>query len=107
MINWPDARRRRSLGRRTTWAALLVSALAIPASIHPTMAPSNNAEQDERRWIGTWATAPQPFLPGTLRTFRNRTLRLIVRTSAGGTRVRIRISNAFGDGPLTIGRARI
>src|SRR5271167_4887118 len=39
-------------------------------------------------WIGTWATAPQPFLPGSLQNFRNQSLRLIVHTSAGGRKVR-------------------
>jgi lysophospholipase L1-like esterase len=34
-------------------------------------------------------------------------MRLVVHTSAGGTRVRIRISNTFGDVPLTIGGAHI
>jgi lysophospholipase L1-like esterase len=60
-----------------------------------------------RRWIGTWATAPQPPIPTHLETFRNQTLRLIVHTSAGGTKVRIKISNTFGDHPLLIGAAHI
>jgi lysophospholipase L1-like esterase len=106
-MNWSDTSRRRSLGRRATWAALIGSALAIPGPTHPAMGSSGSVEQDGRRWIGTWAAAPQPFLPGTLRSFRNRTLRLVVHTSAGGTRVRIRISNTFGDGPLTIGGAHV
>ena len=58
-------------------------------------------------WIGTWGAAPQQPIPGTLRTFRNQTVRLIVHTSAGGARVRIRISNIFGDHPLVIGAAHI
>ena len=58
-------------------------------------------------WIGTWAAAPQPPIPGTTRTFRNQTVRLIVHASAGGARVRIRISNTFGDHPLRIGAAHI
>jgi len=59
------------------------------------------------RWIGTWATAPQPPMPGHVQSFRNQTLRLIIHTSAGGTRVRIKISNTFGDQPLQIGSAHI
>ncbi|MGW1713316.1 SGNH/GDSL hydrolase family protein [Streptomyces sp. NPDC002156] len=35
----------------------------------------------------------------------NRGYRLVVRTSAGGTQLRVRLSNAFGDRPLTFGRA--
>ncbi|WUO59981.1 SGNH/GDSL hydrolase family protein [Streptomyces sp. NBC_00280] len=37
----------------------------------------------------------------------NRGYRLVVRTSAGGTHLRVRLSNAFGDRPLTIGRAYV
>ena len=60
-----------------------------------------------KRWIGTWATAPQRPMPGHVQSFRNQTLRLIVHTSAGGTKVRIKISNTFGDHPLLIGGAHI
>lgn len=58
-------------------------------------------------WVGTWATAPQPFMPGSLETYRNETLRLIVHVSEGGPKVRIRISNAYGDKPLALGAAHV
>ena len=61
----------------------------------------------QNSWIGTWATAPQATIPGDVETFRNQTLRLIVHTSTGGTRVRIKISNTFGNEPLIIGSAHI
>jgi lysophospholipase L1-like esterase len=61
----------------------------------------------QNAWIGTWATAPQRPQPGTPQTFRNQSLRLIVHTSAGGTKIRIKISNTFGDHPLLIGSAHI
>ncbi len=35
----------------------------------------------------------------------DRSYRLVVRTSAGGTDLRVRLSNAFGDRPVTFGRA--
>jgi lysophospholipase L1-like esterase len=60
-----------------------------------------------KQWIGTWATAPQPSTPGHIQSFRNQTLRLIVHTTAGGTKVRIKISNTFGDHPLFVGGAHI
>jgi len=66
-----------------------------------------DSNQDSQQWIGTWATAPQPFLPGRLQTFRNQSLRLIVHTSVGGTKVRIKISNTYGAKPLLIGAAHI
>jgi lysophospholipase L1-like esterase len=66
-----------------------------------------DSDRDSQQWIGTWATAPQPFLPGQLQIFRNQSLRLIAHTSVGGTKVRIKISNAFGAQPLLIGGAHI
>ena len=53
----------------------------------------------------TWSTAAQAALPATAETFRNQSVRLIVHVSAGGKRLRIRISNTFGEQPLVIGRA--
>ena len=58
-------------------------------------------------WIGTWATAPQHWSPGRLQTFSNQSVRLIVHTSAGGGKARVRISNLYGDRPLHIGSARL
>jgi lysophospholipase L1-like esterase len=76
-------------------------------STDPAIASSADVERNGKQWIGTWATAPQPFLPGSLQSFRNQSLRLIVHTSAAGTKVRITISNTFGDHPLRIGGAHI
>jgi len=58
-------------------------------------------------WVGTWATAPQPFMPGSLETYRNETLRLIVHVSEGGAKVRIRVSNTYGAKPLMLGGAHV
>jgi lysophospholipase L1-like esterase len=77
------------------------------SSSRAVLAASSDVEADGKRWIGTWAAAPQPFLPGSLQSFRNQSLRLIVHTSTGGTKVRIKISNTFGDHPLQIGEAHI
>lgn len=59
------------------------------------------------KWIGTWATAPQAAVKGPAQTFHNQTIRLIVHTSIGGKKIRVRISNTFGDQPLLIGAAHI
>jgi lysophospholipase L1-like esterase len=60
--------------------------------------------------VGTWATSPQlteeanlPPPPG----FGDATLRQIVRVSIGGTRLRVRFSNAFGRTALTLHSARL
>src|SRR5579863_10049673 len=49
------------------------------------------------------AAAPAPA-PGTL---VNQTARMIVRTSIGGSRVRVEFSNAFGTAPLDMGAAHV
>lgn len=67
--------------------------------------PARNAAQD--KWIATWATAPQAAVKGPVQTFHNQTVRLIVHTSASGKKVRVKISNTFGDQPLQIGAAHI
>jgi lysophospholipase L1-like esterase len=46
---------------------------------------------------------PMPATP----SFSNRTLRQILRLSAGGTSLRVRFSNAYGPAALTVGGARI
>ncbi len=88
-------------------ASLLVLALSVSISVS-LEAPSNATPAgSDAHWIGTWATAPQPFLAGALQTYHNQTLRLIAHTSAAGRKVRIKISNTYGDKPLLIGGAHI
>jgi lysophospholipase L1-like esterase len=80
----------------------LAIALALPG--HQVQAQDWTTE----RWTGTWGTAPAgPPPAANLQTFTDQTLRLIVHTSIGGNRVRIRVSNEFGTTPLIIGAARI
>jgi len=56
-------------------------------------------------WIGTWSTpqqVPEPANALPAHSMDNATLRQLVRTSVGGSAFRIRVSNAFGTGPLRI-----
>jgi len=88
------------------WASLSISALALSGLATPAIA-ADDQQRGGRVWIGTWATAAQPFIPKSLQTYRNQTLRLIVHASAGGHKVRIKVSNTYGDKPLVIGTAHI
>ena len=87
----------------------------------------------EEHWVVTWATAqllarsatpppapaatqtsapaqpaapPRP-VPMGARGFNGQTVRMMVRTSIGGRRLRIKLENAFGNAPVTIGAAHI
>src|SRR5579862_4417258 len=61
--------------------------------------------QGKSHWVGTWAAAPAPA-EGVV-GFNNHTLRMNPRVSIGGDRLRVRISNAYGNRPLVIGMARV
>jgi lysophospholipase L1-like esterase len=99
--------------RRYLWGALaLVVLLKIgdavldsdtPAAATPVPVPAGS------HWIATWGASPQAATAGNLSRagFRNATLREILLTSAGGVRVRVRLTNAFGSAPLRIGLAAV
>lgn len=56
-------------------------------------------------WVGTWNASPQAaWHPIEL---NGQTIRQIVHVSIGGTRVRVRLSNAYGSDSLQIGAARV
>jgi lysophospholipase L1-like esterase len=62
-------------------------------------------------WVSAWSTAihtPLAF-PGMppLATFDNQTIRMVIRPTIGGQRLRIRFSNELGSTPLAIGGAHI
>jgi lysophospholipase L1-like esterase len=57
------------------------------------------------KWVGTWAAAPAPA--EGVAGFSEVTMRMNPRISLGGNRLRVRISNAYGNRPLTIGAAHI
>jgi len=68
-------------------------------------------------WVTTWAAAPQqPRLPPAGAapaanpappTFNDQTVRMVVRTSLGGRRMRLTLSNAFNTQPLRVGAAHV
>jgi len=60
---------------------------------------------ENRHWVGTWAAAPAPSETGV--GFNNHTLRMNPRISIGGDTLRVRISNAHGEGNLEVGAACI
>src|SRR6516165_8299010 len=80
-------------------------------------------------WVATWAAAPQQGRGGpppaqanpagargvdaqrgagpAPTTFKDQTVRMVVRTSLGGRRARVTLSNVFGNSPLSIGSAHV
>jgi lysophospholipase L1-like esterase len=60
---------------------------------------------NDRHWVGTWATAPAPSEAGV--GLNNHTLRMNPRISIGGDTLRVRVSNAYGNSKLEIGAAYV
>ncbi|MEV6836666.1 SGNH/GDSL hydrolase family protein [Streptomyces sp. NPDC051133] len=89
------------LGRGCRVAAALVTAVACHsaparAAAHP--APSVSRTSD----VVTWAASADRMGEGTA----GRGYRMIVHTSVGGSGLRVRLTNAFGDRPLTLDSVR-
>lgn len=82
----------------------------------------------QEHWVATWAASPQqvraplapppaatpaqgaapaPAGPRPIASFNNQTVRMIVRTSVGGSRLRVQFSNTYGSMPLALGAAHI
>ncbi len=75
-------------------------------------APPVSLETPDTKWIASWGTAAGSA--DTARDsryrrikFRNLTIRQVVRLSAGGEAVRVRLTNEFGEAPLLIGAASL
>jgi len=87
---------------------LFLSGAMLAAAIAFSSQPAGAQFLPGEHWAGSWGTAPAgPPPDASLQTFSDQTVRLIVHTSIGGNRVRIRLSNELGSTPLTIGAAHV
>ena len=104
-----------SLRHRVALAAVVASSLLTfalsPAQADNLVRPAAQAASVHEAgsgWIASWGTAPAgPPIAKELMTFTDETLRLIVHTSVGGNRIRVRLSNVYGSAPLRIGSAHV
>lgn len=116
-----------------TWKCALATALVVQLA---PLTLGQAGAQTGAHWVATWATAQQapgfggggrggrggrgvapapangaPAAPPApaqpMSTLVNQTARMIVRTTIGGTRVRVEFSNAFGTAPVDLGSAHI
>lgn len=84
----------------TRRAVLLTLALMVAVPALPAV-----AKDAAPKWIPTWYASPEPS--GVDARINDKTLRQIVRVSAGGTSVRLRLSNAYGAAPLKLEDIRV
>jgi len=91
----------RSALRRLAFVLVLAAPGCAPRPT-PAAAP-------QPHWLGTWASSQQLVEPRNMppAPLAGATLRQVIRVSLGGPRLRVTLSNVFGDGPLAVGAARI
>ena len=76
---------------------------------------ATQADAAAARWIGSWGASPAPPMTATTGplarfatpTFNNQTIVQVVRLSAGGRMLRLRLTNEYGAKPLAIGAASV
>jgi lysophospholipase L1-like esterase len=93
-------------GGNTMRLPVLICAFALAAA---------QAQAAGTRWVGSWGASPAPSMasaPGPMArlatpTFNNQTVVQVVRLSAGGQRLRLRLTNEYGAKPLAIGAVRV
>jgi lysophospholipase L1-like esterase len=91
-----------------TRRAAVVTALLVLSLFGST--PAVEAQSKNTSWVGAWASAqqiPEPQNALEAVALTDATLRQIVRVSAEGKRLRVRVSNVFGASPLRLTAAHI
>jgi len=102
--------------RITRWlgvagAAVVASSLSVAAGYAP--ADATATRRADERWVAAWAASPVvgTEIPGSScpagAGLRDHTVRNVVFVSVGGSRLRVRLTNAFGTQPLRIGHASV
>jgi lysophospholipase L1-like esterase len=85
--------------RRKRWNVLAAVAIFVMLA----GSAKGQSAPNRQHWVGTWAAAqqlPEPHNSLAPDDLRDATLRQIVRLSVGGSRLRVRLSNAFGTDPV-------
>jgi lysophospholipase L1-like esterase len=90
--------------RKVLCAVLLAALGAAACQALPSQAPVQSA------WVSSWVSAqqvPEPRNALPPEDLEDATLRQVIRTSLGGSRLRLRVSNVYGTTPLTLDAIRI
>jgi lysophospholipase L1-like esterase len=85
--------------------AVLAVAVLPPAGLAMQPVPVPRSAPADLRWVGTWSASPQAVSNGV--AVEGRTIRQVVRVSAGGNWVRVRLSNAYGEDALAVGAVHV
>jgi lysophospholipase L1-like esterase len=81
---------------------VIASTIACAATLF--LVTGTAAQQQRARWITAWGTSQQALGATGV---SNATVRMIARVTIAGEAVRIRLDNAYGTSPLSIGKAYV
>lgn len=85
------------------FAGVAVAAAPATAARHPAAVTSRSTVGAV--WSATWATAQSGAIP--VGPWQAQTLRMVARTSVGGTQVRVHLSNVFATSTATFGHVSV
>ncbi|AQQ54180.1 GDSL-type esterase/lipase family protein [Planococcus lenghuensis] len=99
------------MGKNTFVLTVLAAMLTLSFSFSPS---NVSADSKSGHWVGAWS-ASQTEAWTTVdwdggfsqNGFENETIRMIVNPTASGKEVRVRLSNEFGEQPLTFGKVTV
>jgi lysophospholipase L1-like esterase len=94
-------------GRGTTAAAPTPVPATPPAVASPTATPTQTTPAPPSSTAAQAAGPGRGGQPFRVTALANQTVRMIVRTTIGGRRVRVKLSNAFGASAVTVGAAHL
>ncbi|UXY14047.1 SGNH/GDSL hydrolase family protein [Chitiniphilus purpureus] len=104
----------KKLNRLLSLAAAVAGFTAALLAGPLSAAPPVEAEASPTAWVSSWQASPQPVWgPGFLfptnvpATLHDQTVRQVARISLGGPRLRIVLSNVYGQQPLFLGKATV
>ncbi|MUL43776.1 SGNH/GDSL hydrolase family protein [Streptomonospora sp. PA3] len=96
--------RPRYLAAALAGALLLAGAATATSTAEP---PRHHPGGGHRSWVGTWMAVPTATPESATPVLHDETVRQVVHTSIGGDRLRLRLTNEFGETPLRIGEVRV
>ncbi len=86
-----------------TRALALLVLLLVAVAVPNAAAAAVDTRCRGSHWVGGWGTAPA--IAGS--AYANQTIRVVLNVHRGGRRLRLRLSNRFGTGPLKIDRVTV
>jgi lysophospholipase L1-like esterase len=89
--------------------ALALGVVAVVPASASSSSSSSSSSGSAAKWVASWAASPMSGTSSAQATagFSNQTVRNIIYTSAGGSSLRVQLSNTFGSTPLVVGAATV